>query len=39
MGLEGTEKLPNPQGVPARVLPTPEEGIKSAGLLKEIMCA
>jgi hypothetical protein len=39
MALDGTEKLPNPQGVPARVLPAPEEGIKSAGLLKEIMCS
>jgi hypothetical protein len=39
MGMDGTEKLPNPQGVAARVLPAPEEGIKSAGLLKEIMCS
>jgi hypothetical protein len=37
MGIEGAAKLPNPEGLPTRVMPTPDEGIKSAGLLKEIM--
>ena len=37
MGIDGEAKLPNPEGLPVRVLPTSEEGVKSAGLLKEIM--
>jgi Protein of unknown function (DUF1501) len=37
MGIEGTAKLPNPEGLPTRVLPTAEETVKSSGLLKEIM--
>jgi hypothetical protein len=37
MGIAGTTKLPNPEGLPTFVMPTAEEGIKSAGLLKEIM--
>ena len=39
MGIEATAKLPNPQGLPTFVLPGAEDGIKSAGLLKEIMSA
>ena len=39
MGIEATTKLPNPEGLPTFVLPKPEDGIKSAGLLKEIMSA
>ncbi|MGA2751216.1 MAG: DUF1501 domain-containing protein [Verrucomicrobiota bacterium] len=39
MGLEATAKLPNPEGLPACVMPTPDEGIQSAGLLREIMPA
>jgi hypothetical protein len=37
MGLDGTAQMPNPEGLATRVLPAPEEGIKSAGLLREIM--
>lgn len=37
MGIDGTARLPNPEGLNTRVMPTPDEGIKSAGLLKEIM--
>jgi uncharacterized protein (DUF1501 family) len=39
MGIDGMAKLPNPEGLITRVMPTPEEGIKSAGLLKEILPA
>jgi hypothetical protein len=39
MGFDPATKLPNPEGLPTRVMPTPDEGIKSAGLLKEIMSA
>jgi hypothetical protein len=39
MGIDSTAKLPNPQGLPTRVMPGPDEGIKSGGLLKEIMSA
>ncbi len=37
MGIDPEGKLPNPLGVDARVTPTAEENIKSAGRLKEIM--
>ena len=36
-GIDGTAKLPHPMGAEAHVLPTPAEGVKSAGMLKEIM--
>jgi len=36
-GIDSTAKLAHPMGAEARVLPTAEEGAKSAGLLKEIM--
>jgi hypothetical protein len=39
MGIEGTAKLPNPEGLDTRVMPTPDEGIKSAGSLHEILPA
>jgi hypothetical protein len=39
MGIEATTKLPNPEGLPTFVMPRADEGIKSAGLLKEIMSA
>lgn len=37
MGIEPTAKLPNPEGLPTRVMPTADEVVKSSGLLKEIM--
>jgi hypothetical protein len=37
MGIEATTKLPNPEGLPTYVMPGADDGIKSAGLLKEIM--
>jgi hypothetical protein len=37
LGIDGDARLPNPQGLDLRVLPTPAEGVKSNGLLKEIM--
>jgi hypothetical protein len=37
LGIDPAAKLPHPQGDPARVCPTSEEGVKSAGRLKEIM--
>ncbi len=36
-GIDPTAKLAHPMGAEARVLPDPSEGVKSAGLLKEIM--
>jgi len=36
-GIDAHAKLPHPLGLEARVLPTAEEGAKSAGLLTEIM--
>jgi hypothetical protein len=39
LGIEPTTKLPNPEGQPTFVMPQPADGIKSAGLLKEIMSA
>jgi hypothetical protein len=37
LGVDGNAKLPNPYGLDSRVLPTPGDHVKSAGLLKEIM--
>jgi hypothetical protein len=37
LGIDGNGKLPNPYGSDTRVMPTPEEEVKSAGLLKEIV--
>ena len=37
LGIDGGAKLPNPYGFDTRVMPTPDEGVKSAGLLREIM--
>jgi uncharacterized protein (DUF1501 family) len=37
MGIEAATRLPNPEGLPAFVMPAADEGIKTAGLLKEIM--
>jgi uncharacterized protein (DUF1501 family) len=37
LGIDGNAKLPHPQGLDVRVLPTVAEGIKSAGKLTEIM--
>jgi len=39
MGIAPTTKLPNPEGLPTFVMPVAADGIKSAGLLKEIMSA
>ena len=36
-GIDASAKLPHPLGLEAYVLPTEEEGVKSAGLLTEIM--
>jgi hypothetical protein len=36
-GIDAHAKLPHPLGLEARVLPTAQEGAKSAGLLTEIM--
>ena len=36
-GIDATAKLPHPLGAEAHVLPLPSEGVKSAGLLTEIM--
>jgi hypothetical protein len=37
LGIDAGAKLPQPQGLPVRVMPTAEEGVKSGGRLKEIM--
>ena len=37
LGIEATTKLPNPEGLPTFVMPGADDGIKSAGLLKEIV--
>jgi hypothetical protein len=36
-GIDANAKLPHPMGIEAHVLPQPEEKVKSAGLLTEIM--
>lgn len=37
LGIDGTAKLPHPQGTLARVSPTEADGVKSGGRLKEIV--
>jgi hypothetical protein len=37
LGIDGDAKLPNPQGLDLRVLPTAADGVKTGGRLKEIM--
>jgi hypothetical protein len=39
LGIDSTTPLPNPEGLPTLVMPQAADGIKSAGLLKEIMSA
>ena len=39
LGIDPTTKLPNPEGLPTFVMPQAADGIKSGGLLKEIMSA
>jgi uncharacterized protein (DUF1501 family) len=39
LGIAATTKLPNPEGQSMFVVPRTDEGVKSAGLLKEIMSA
>jgi hypothetical protein len=36
-GIDANARLPHPMGIEAHVLPSAAEGVKSAGLLKEIM--
>ena len=36
LGIDPEAKLPHPQGLPARVLASAADGVKSAGRLKEI---
>jgi hypothetical protein len=36
MGIEATAKLPHPEGLDIKAIPTAEEGLKSAGRLTEI---
>ncbi len=37
LGIDPAEKLPHPDGLDVRVTPTASEGLKTGGLLKEIM--
>ena len=37
LGIEGATRLPHPQGADVRIMPTPAEGLPTAGLLREIM--
>ncbi len=37
LGIDGSAKLPHPQGQVATALPSPADGVKSGGLLQEIM--
>jgi hypothetical protein len=37
LGIDTEAKLPHPLGLPARVIPAPGDGVKSAGRLKEIV--
>ncbi len=39
MGIDPTTKLPNPEGLPMLAMPGADEGIKRAGLVREIMTA
>jgi hypothetical protein len=36
-GIDASARLPHPMGFEAHVLPSASEGVKSAGLLTEIM--
>jgi hypothetical protein len=36
LGIDPEARLPHPLGVPTRVLPSPGDGVKCAGKLKEI---
>jgi len=37
LGIDGNAFLPNPYGLDLRVLPKPEENVKSAGKLVELL--
>ena len=37
LGIDPEGKLPNPQGLDARVTPTAAEGVATGGRLKELM--
>ncbi len=37
LGIDPTAKLPHPQGLPARVCPSPDEGVRAGGPLKELV--
>jgi hypothetical protein len=37
LGIDGAVKLPHPMGLDARVLPAAADGVKSGGILKEIL--
>ena len=37
LGIDSTAKLPHPQGLAVRATPGAEEGVKTGGILKEIM--
>ncbi|MDF9826676.1 hypothetical protein M2447_000758 [Ereboglobus sp. PH5-10] len=37
LGIDPAARLPNPQGLDVRAMPTPAEGVPTGGLLKEIM--
>jgi len=37
MGIDGSAKLPHPQGERVHVMPAANEGVKTGGLLREIM--
>ena len=37
LGIDPDAKLPHPQGLPVRVMPTADDGVKMGGRLKEIM--
>ena len=39
LGIDTEAKLPNPEGLPTRVLPGADEGVQTAGRLKEVMPA
>jgi hypothetical protein len=37
LGIDPAASLPNPQGMDARVMPTPAEGVPTGGVLNEII--
>jgi hypothetical protein len=37
LGIDPATKLPNPDGLPLTVIPGPADGVKSGGLLKELL--